>query len=367
MNIEIQKLAKRIVEYSINVQPKEKVLIMYFSNKCKNLIKELIKNINNSGGVPFYKLVDKELDALLLNQNNDGVIDLLVSQLEYEVNKFDSIIYVRYTENEYETKSVDSIYKVKLSLKSRPFNDIRVNQRKWVLFNYPSVIDAYKAHMSFDEFYNYAFSVMNVDYSKMREKLEPLKQLMEKTDKVRMVGPGTDISFSIKGMPAIPCCGTANIPDGEIYTAPIKDSVNGKITYNTASPYNGNVFNNVSLTFKNGKIIEANCDEEVSELNKIFDTDEGARYIGEFAIGVNPKIMEPIGDILYDEKIYGSIHFTPGKAYDDCYNGNCSSIHWDLVWIQRSEYGGGEIYFDDILIRKDGLFVLDELKELNDL
>lgn len=364
---EIKKLAKTIVEYSINVQKNEKVLIIYFSNECKKLIKELIKNINNRGGVPFYKLVDKELDSYLLRQNNEKIVDLLVLQSEFEVKNFDSIIYVRYTENEYETKSISSDIKNIYDIKRQPIDDIRINQRKWVLFNYPSPIDAYKSKMSFDEFYKYALEVMNVDYSKMREKMEPLKQLMEKTDKVRMVGPGTDISFSIKGMPAIPCCGTANIPDGEIYTAPIRDSVNGKITYNTASPYRGNIFNNVTLTFENGKIIEASCDGDSETLNRIFDTDEGARYIGEFAIGVNPKILEPFGDILYDEKIKGSIHFTPGRAYDDCDNGNNSSIHWDLVWIQREEYGGGEIYFDDVLIRKDGIFIIDELKELNNL
>jgi len=166
-------------------------------------------------------------------------------------------------------------------------------------------------------------------------------------------------------MPAIPCCGTANIPDGELYTAPIKESVNGVITYNTPSPYHGNIFNNIRLEFKDGKIIKATSTEHQEELNEIFNTDEGARYIGEFSLGFNPLITEPMGDILYDEKIMGSLHFTPGRCYEDCSNGNISSIHWDLVLIQTKEYGGGEIYFDDVLIRKDGKFVLDNLKQLN--
>lgn len=367
MSEEIKKLSKTIVEYSINVQPGENVLIMFYSDDSKDMVKELIWEINQHGGNPSYKRIDKELESLLLRQNNEQIVDLLVKNAEFEVNNYDSIIYVKYTENEYESKTISSNMINLYDLKRRAFDNIRVNQRKWVLFNYPSLIDAYKAHMSLDEFKQYAFEVMNVDYSVMLEKLQPLKKLMENTDIVRMVGPNTDITFSIKGMPAIPCCGTANIPDGEIYTAPIRNSVNGVITYNTPSPYRGNIYNNISLRFQDGKIIEAKCDGDNESLNEIFNSDEGARYIGEFSFGLNPKILHPIGDILFDEKIKGSIHFTPGMAYEDCDNGNKSAIHWDLVWIQREDYGGGEIYFDDILIRKDGIFVLDSLKELNNL
>ena len=233
------------------------------------------------------------------------------------------------------------------------------------MLNYPSELDAYKAGMTTEEFYNYSLDVMNVNYKEMYEDIKPLKKLMEKTDKVHITGPGTDITFSIKGLPAIPCCGTANIPDGELYTAPVKNSVNGKITYNTKSPYRGKVFNNVSLEFKDGKIINATCDGDNEALNEIFDTDSGSRYVGEFSLGFNPMVKEAIGDILYDEKIMGSLHFTPGTCYADCDNGNKSSVHWDLVLIQRKDHGGGEIYFDDVLIRKDGKFVLDELKHLN--
>ena len=289
----------------------------------------------------------------------------MVKQKEFEVNNFDVFIRICYTENEYEEKDISKEIRKELGSKSQNIDDIRINKRRWVLLNYPSLIDAYKSHQKYDDFYNYALDVMNVDYASLSEKINPLKELMEKTDKVRILGPDTDITFSIKGMPAIPCCGTANIPDGELYTAPIKTSVNGVITYNTPSPYQGNIFNNIRLEFKDGKIIKASTTEHNDLLNEIFNTDEGARYIGEFSLGFNPKITFPMGDILYDEKIMGSIHFTPGRCYEDCDNGNISSIHWDLVLIQTENYGGGEIYFDDVLIRKDGKFVLDELKDLN--
>ena len=221
------------------------------------------------------------------------------------------------------------------------------------------------ASMNTEDFEDFYFDVCNLDYSKMDKAMDSLKSLMERTDKVRIVSPGTDITFSIKGMPAVPCCGEKNIPDGEIYSAPIKTSVNGTITYNTPSPYQGNIYNKVSLTFENGKIINATCDGDNDKLNEIFDTDEGARYVGEFALGFNPKVLYPMGDILYDEKITGSLHFTPGRCYADCDNGNKSAIHWDMVLIQREDFGGGEIYFDDVLIRKNGKFVLEELKTLN--
>lgn len=220
------------------------------------------------------------------------------------------------------------------------------------------------AKMSTEAFEDFYFEVCNLDYGKMDKAMDNLVELMNKTDKVRLAGPGTDLTFSIKDIPAIKCSGHLNIPDGEVYSAPVRDSVNGTVSYNTPSPYSGYTFENVQLTFKNGQIVEATAND-TERINKIFDTDEGARYVGEFAIGVNPYILHPMGDILFDEKIDGSFHFTPGQAYDNAWNGNNSNIHWDLVCIQRPEYGGGEIYFDDVLIRKDGRFVVPELEALN--
>jgi len=365
MDERLEKLSSTIVNYSVRVKEGDRVLIQYESNMCNPLIKCLIKDIYKNKGIPSVKLLDNELNSLILERADSKTIDEIVKMKTYEVDNFDCFIRICYTENEYEDKDVSSKIRKELGSKSQKADDIRINERRWVLLNYPSMIDAYKAHMKYDEFVNYSLDVMNVDYKAMSEKIEPLKELMESTDKVRIVGPDTDITFSIKGMPAIPCCGTANIPDGELYTAPIKDTVNGVITYNTPSPYHGNIFNNIRLEFKDGQIVNCSTSEHKDELKEIFDTDEGARYIGEFSLGFNPKITKPMGDILYDEKIMGSLHFTPGRCYEDCDNGNVSSIHWDLVLIQTSEYGGGEIYFDDVLIRKDGKFVLDNLKELN--
>lgn len=365
MSEKLKELANLIVNYSIHVEKDEKVLINTQTLEARELISYLIDAIYKSGGVPSVKITDSIIGAELMEGNTEGRIKLLRKIQENEVELFDSFINIRYSVNDYENKNADPEMARKLSQELLPSSDVRVNQRKWVLLNYPSLLDAYKAKMTTREFTKYALDVMTVNYQKMGELIKPLKELMDKTDRVRITSPNTDITFSIKKMKSIPCVGEMNIPDGELYSAPVRDSVNGIITYNTPSPYQGRVYNNVSLEFKNGKIIKATCDNDNEKLNEIFDTDEGARYVGEFSLGFNPQILYPMGDILYDEKILGSLHFTPGQAYKDCYNGNNSGIHWDMVLIQRKDYGGGEIYFDDVLIRKDGMFVLDELKPLN--
>ncbi len=362
-----EKLANILVNYSIKVKKDEKVLINYQDDNAINLINKIIEKINEVDGIVFVrKILDDRINYnLFKNYKNEKRIDMVGKELEWQVENFDSFIHITTSFNDYETINVDPLIKQKIGIRCRDARNIRTNQRKWVLLNYPNMLDAHKAKMNSVEYYDYAMRAMTVDYEKMYNDLIPLKELIDKTDKVRITSPNTDINFSIKDMPGIICAGEKNIPDGEVYTAPVRNSVNGKITYNTPSPYDGNVYNHVSLEFKDGKIINATCDEDNIELNKIFDKDEGARYIGEFSFGVNPMIMYPVGEILYDEKIMGSLHFTPGSSYDDCSNGNKSIVHWDMVLIQREDYGGGNIYFDDILIRENGKFVIDELKHLN--
>lgn len=362
-----EKLADTIINYSLHIKENEKVLITYQSIEARDFVKILIKKIFLRGGIPFTNYVDPFISNLLKENSTSNRIDLIKEYQQFELNHFDSFINIRYNLNDYESGSIPKNIRDEISFKTYEIHNKLVNERKWVLLNYPSHVDSYKAKMKYEDFLNYSFDVMNVDYSKMSKDIEPLKELMDKTKKVRITAEGTDITFSIKGMNSVPCTGESNIPDGEIFTCPVRNSVNGVITYNTTSTYNGEVFSNIRLEFVNGKIVSASCDDESKndKLNKIFDTDEGSRYVGEFSLGLNPRILTPMGDILFDEKIFGSIHFTPGAAYKECYNGNDSNIHWDLVLIQRKEYGGGEIYFDDKLIRKDGLFVLDSLRHLN--
>ncbi|MFN7250612.1 MAG: aminopeptidase [Anaerobacillus sp.] len=361
----IQILAKNLINYSVRLQKGENVLIENFGLQ-KELVKALVAEAYKAGGNPFVSLKDHEVDRALLLDANEEQLNLIA---EFEANvmkKMDAYIGLRAGDNINELSDVPS-EKMALHGKTvgtKVHREIRVPKTKWVVLRYPSASMAQLAGMSTEAFEDFYFNVCNLDYGKMDKAMDALVELMDKTDKVRITGNGTDLSFSIKDIPSIKCAGEMNIPDGEVYTAPVKNSVNGTITYNTPSPYQGFTFENIKLTFKDGKIIEATAND-TDRLNKIFDTDEGARYIGEFAIGVNPYIQHPMQDILFDEKIDGSFHFTPGQCYDEASNDNQSSIHWDIVYIQRPEYGGGEMYFDDVLIRKDGRFVIDELQGLN--
>lgn len=247
---------------------------------------------------------------------------------------------------------------------TRPTLDYRVNKTKWVVLRYPNPAMAQLAGTSQEAFEDFYFNVCTLDYQKMSKAMDPLVDLMNRTDKVRLVGPDTDLTFSIKDIPAIKCDGLRNIPDGEVYTAPVRESMNGVISYNTFSEEQGFTYENIRFEVKNGKIVKATAND-TKRINELLDTDEGSRYFGEFAIGVNPYVLHPMKDTLFDEKICGSFHLTPGMAYEDANNGNKSAVHWDLVMIQRAEYGGGEIWFDDVLIRKDGIFVIPELQGLN--
>lgn len=366
MDERIKKLAYNLVNYSCRVQKGEKVLISCSGVHPLPLVKQIIKEVYNAGGLPFMNFTTNSIDRELLMNITEEQLKIMAECDCQRMKQMDAYIGVRGEDNISEMSDVPP---EKLAMYDRLYtspvhHDIRVPKTKWVVLRYPAPSMAQSAHQSLEAFEDYYYNVCNLDYGKMSKAMDALVELMNKTDKVRLTAKDTDITFSIKDIPAIKCAGSCNIPDGEVYTAPVRDSINGKITYNTPSEYNSFKFENVSLTFKDGKIVECSGNDS-KRLNDVFNTDEGARYVGEFAIGVNPYITTPMNNILFDEKIMGSIHFTPGNCYDDAYNGNKSAIHWDLVLIQTPEYGGGEIYFDGRLIRKDGRFVVPELEVLN--
>jgi aminopeptidase len=355
-------LAKSIINYSVGLKKGEKVLIEDMGNEVP-LTKELIRQAYNTGGLPFLTIKNNELLRVLLNECSEEQIKSWASFEIARMKEMDAYVGIRLVENASELASVPP-EKMKAYMEHyvKPLHiEQRVKHTKWCILGYPNHSMAQLANMPTDEFEDFYFKVCNL---KMSEAMDNLVHIMEGTDRVRIAGNGTDLTFSIKGLPAIKCDGKLNIPDGEVFSAPHKTSVNGVINYNTPSVYMGTTFENIRFEFKDGKIINATSNN-TEMLNKILDTDEGARFVGEFSIGLNPYIENPMKNTLFDEKIKGSLHFTPGGCYDECDNGNKSAIHWDLVLIQRPEYGGGEIWFDDMLIRKDGVFVHEELKCLN--
>ncbi|NGQ97034.1 aminopeptidase [Brevibacillus sp. SYP-B805] len=361
----IDQLARNLIRYSVELKKGEKVLIENFDVQVP-LVRALVREAYAVGAYPVVMIKDMEIQRALLQGTSEEHMELIAKHELALMQDMDAYIAVRSYANINELADVPE---EQLGYYSRVYyNKVhfgeRIPNKRWVVLRYPNKSMAQLSNMSLEAFEDFYFSVCNLDYEKMSKAMDPLAELMERTDRVRIVGPKTDLRFSIKGIPAIKCAGKRNIPDGEVYTAPVRDSVEGTIFFNAPTIYHGTTFTDVQLTFSQGKIVEATS-SNTKALNDILDTDEGARYIGEFAIGFNPHILNPMLDILFDEKIAGSFHFTPGNAYDIADNGNRSSIHWDMVQIQRPEWGGGEIWFDDVLIRKDGRFVLPELEGLN--
>ncbi len=366
MDERIKILAGNLVNHSVEAKRGDKVYIQYTGPSTQDLARALVKEVYRIGAVPFVKYTDPRVERELLLSCTEEQMQIMAQNEAELMKQMDCYIAVRGTDNvaEYSDVPQDKMRIYERLYMTPVHYDIRVPKTRWVVLRYPNHAMAQLNSQSLEAFEDFYFDVCNLDYSKMDSAMAPLVDLMNRTDRVRLVGPGTDLTFSIKGIPAVPCAGNANIPDGEVFTAPVRDSINGSLTYNTPAVYQGFTFEDVSFEFKDGKIVRATANN-TERINEILDIDEGARYVGEFSIGVNPYILRPMKDTLFDEKIAGSFHFTPGNCYDTAPNGNHSSIHWDLVCIQRPEYGGGEIYFDDVLIRKDGRFVLPELAGLN--
>ena len=362
----ITRLADTLVSYSCAVKAGDKILIEAIDIPIEFVI-ECVRLANEAGGHPFVLLKSNRVNRALMRVGSEEQWNLTADVERHRMENMQCYIGARGNWNISELSDVpgeqQKLYES--TVLKRVHFDVRVPNTRWVVLRWPTASMAQLAEMSTEAFEDFYFNVCTMDYGRMGEAMQALKKRMKATDNVRLKGPqDTDLEFSIKGIPAIPCAGKLNIPDGEIFTAPVRESVNGVIHYNTPTLYRGTTHENIRLVFKDGKAVEATS-SNTKKLNEVLDADEGARYVGEFAFGVNPYITKAMKDTLFDEKISGSIHFTPGKAYDEAPNGNDSEIHWDMVMIQTPEYGGGEIYFDGELIRKDGLFVAEDLKGLN--
>lgn len=360
----LTRLAEVLTRHSTRLEKGQRVLIEAY-DVPEIFVAELVEAAVGCGALPIVETKHNQVLRQMYRKYGEDAFKLLGDIEKYRMSKMDAYIGVRGSHNICEMSDVPALNMRHLQkhIFQPVHHDIRL-KTKWVVLRYPNSSMAQQAGMSTEAFENFYFEVCTMDYGRMSHAMQALKEFMERTDRVRIVGPGTDLEFSIKGIPAVPCGGEFNIPDGECFTAPVRDSVNGYIHFNTPTIYQGVAFSDIEFTFKDGKIVKATADK-TARLNEILDTDEGARYVGEFSFGFNPYIKKPMLDILFDEKIAGSFHFTPGNAYEQADNGNRSQVHWDLVMIQTPEYGGGQIYCDDVLVRRDGKFVIPELLALN--
>jgi aminopeptidase len=363
------KLANVLVKHSTQVKPGEKVLIEAFDIPS-DFTAELIRIVAEAGGLPLVSTYQQPVLRALYHAASEEQMKLIGEVERMRMEAVAAYIGVRGSHNITEMADVPqermALYE---KLWWKPVHsDVRVKNTNWVVLRWPTPSMAQAAGKSTEAFEDFYFDVCaGVDYAAMSRAQKPLVELLTTTERIRITGPGTELTFTKKGIPAVECSGDRNIPDGECFTCPTKNSVNGTITFNTETLYRGTIFNNIKLTFHDGKITSAAADSPTNsqKLNDILDADEGARYIGEWSLAFNPYITEPMKDILFDEKIAGSFHLTPGQAYEEADNGNRSQVHWDMVMMQDAAHGGGEIYFDDVLVRKDGVFVLESLQGLN--
>lgn len=359
-------LAKGLTGFSTKLKRGERVLIDAF-DVPDEIVVALMRAARSRGATPYVNFNHARVTRELLFSSKPGDFEKHAAVELKRMQGMDAYIALRGSDNIFENSDIPAAKVQAYAKAMKPVLNHRVNQTKWVVLRWPTPAMAQQAAMSTEAFEDFYFRVCTLDYARMIPGMRALKRLMDKTDQVHIKGPGTDLRFSIKGIGACPCGGDRNIPDGEVFSCPVKDSVEGVIQYNAPTVYLGSSFDNIRLEFKQGKVVDARADSPKStkRLNAILDSDAGARYIGEFAIGFNPHILEPMRDILFDEKIAGSFHFTPGQAYAEYSNGNNSQVHWDMVCIQRPEYGGGEIWFDGKLVRKNGMFVPKTLQKLN--
>jgi len=362
-------LARLLVTFSTRVKEGDIAIIECVGSDALGLARACLEEILAAGATPYLYFSDPIVTRTMLKYGSEAVFKKF-GVLQLDIMKHAQVyIGIRGSDNPFELKGIAQEKLESFSkFVTKPVHlEQRVKHTRWVVLRYPNASMAQLAQMSTEEFADFYYRACLADYPTMKKVGKKLKALMDQTEKVRIIGPGTDLSFSIAAIPSILCCGEMNVPDGECFTAPVRESVEGVVQFNTPSVWEGQPFENIRLVFKKGKVVsaEAATPEQTRKLQSVLDRDRGARYIGEFALGFHPVIREPMRDILFDEKIAGSFHMALGQCYDEAPNGNRSQIHWDLVCIQRPEYGGGEIWFDGKLVRKDGNFVAKSLQPLN--
>ena len=363
MDYKNQELARLIARQSLDIKPKSQIYLKYKSEDSLPFIKRLIIELNKRGGIVYPVKYNKEIEDLILSTITEDSIDPMLERVEFENKKFDIFISVGSNEEFVSTPKTNQELINEYKRRKMELEKYK-KYKQWLLLNYPSIVDAQNIGMSYEEYYMYAMDAMTYDFTPQMESIKELQRMMSEADHIKIIGDNVDLEFYKNNIPAVALTGNVNLPDGEVYTSPIRYSANGYIKYNVPSPKNSLIFEDITLMFRNGRVVDYSVKDHGAEFENILSVDEGARYIGEFAFGFNPKIYKPMNDILYDEKLCGSFHIALGNAYSNAFNGNKSALHWDMIYL--NEIGNNcDIYFDGKLVFSKGEFVPEGVRKLN--
>jgi aminopeptidase len=356
----ITKQADILVNYSLKVKKGENVLILA-EFAARPLVLEIYKFLLKAGVSEVRFRYDSErfsdeFSDYFFKYAGPEQIKHFPKIEEFEMKNVDCYIRIDAKEN---TRGLSSADTKKIAERSRilsPITDHRVDKTRWVVTKYPTAGQAQEADMSLSDYTDFVYNAINnVDWSKKFKEQEKLRKLVDGTKTVRIIGKGTDITLDIGGRRAANAGGEYNMPDGEVFTAPIESKTRGFITYTFPAIYMGKEFHDVRLEFKEGRVVKASAQKNEGDLNKILDMDEGSRILGELGIGNNFEIQKFTKDILFDEKIGGTVHLALGRGYKENGSKNRSGLHWDMIKDLRD---GGELYFDGSLVQRNGKFII---------
>lgn len=356
-----EQLADILVNYSNEIKAGEEALIILYGYEGLPLAKEIYKECVKKGAHPRLEIREDEIARIFMEHANEKQRTFLPEWQLKAAESTDAMFQIICDRNNAELAHIDQKIMIERRKALKPLSDI-LHKKRWVLLEYPTQLGANNAGMSLEAWEDFVYNACITDWEKISKEQDVLKKIMEETKEVRLVADGTDLTVNIENIPAVKCCGKQNMPDGEVFTAPNKTMVNGEILFNTPTMYMNKSFNWIKLVFKDGKVIDTDSDNK-KDLDDILDTDEGARYVGEFAFGTNRNIQLPVKSILFDEKIGGSNHMALGKCYEEAENGNDSAIHWDMIL--RHKDANGKVYMDGVLVQENGIWLHEDMKGFN--
>ncbi|MCL2149884.1 MAG: aminopeptidase [Dehalococcoidia bacterium] len=365
-DIRIEKLAELLVGYSVGVKPGDKVAIVAPAIAAP-LTRAIYAKVLQAGGFPWVMASSADTMELLYRYGSREQLEYVHEGQRLITEKYDVRIVIIGEEN---TKALSRIDPAKMVIYDQARTELTdammrrsaAGELRWVLAPYPTNAFAQDAEMSLGDYEDFLYKACLPDlvdpigyWQKVATEQERIVQWLKGRDQVHVIGPETDLRLSVAGRTFINCAGKFNVPDGEVFTGPVEDSAEGYVYFSYPAIESGREVIGIRLHFSQGRVIKATAEKNEDFLLKTLDTDAGARYLGEFAIGTNEGITQFTREILFDEKIGGSFHMALGAGYPETGSRNKSAIHWDMVCDLRD---GGEIRVDGELLYRNGKFVI---------